>query len=126
AAAAAARISRQEELSNVTGPLTTLSMASYVAAFFAFISPYSAAVPVLSQIPPISALVMPIRMARGDAAGWEIALSLVLMVILIGALVWLAARVYEGSILRMGAKVSLRDALSGSPTRSVGADRVSR
>lgn len=114
AAAAAARISRQEELSNVTGPLTTLSMASYVAAFFAFMSPASAAVPVLSLIPPISALVMPIRMARGDAAGWEIATSLGLMVALIGVLVWLAARIYDGAVLRMGAKVSLRDALSSS------------
>lgn len=113
AAAAAARISRQEEVQNVTGPLTTISMVSYIAAFFAFMSPANPMVPVISLIPPFSALVMPIRMARGDAAGWEIAASLGLMALLILAVIWLAARVYDGAVLRMGAKVSFRDAMSG-------------
>lgn len=114
AAAAAARVSRQEELQNVTTPMTMLMMVSYFASFFAFISPESPIASITSVVPPFSALVMPIRMARGDAAGWEIGLALALMVALIAVLVVLAARVYEGAVLRMGAKVSLRDALTAS------------
>ncbi|WP_051426022.1 ABC transporter permease [Jiangella gansuensis] len=109
--AAAARVSRQEELQNVTTPVTMLTMVSYFASFFAFLSPESPIASVTSIVPPFSALVMPIRMARGDAAGWEVGLALALMLALIAVLVLLAARVYEGAVLRMGAKVSLRDAL---------------
>ena len=114
AAAAAARISRQEELQNVTTPVTMLTMISYFASFLAFLSPGSTLVDVVSVIPPFSALVMPIRMAYGDAAAWEVALSLVLMLALIAALIALAARIYEGAVLRMGSKVPMREALAGS------------
>ncbi|TDD96757.1 ABC transporter permease [Jiangella asiatica] len=111
-AAAAARVSRQEELQNVTTPVNTVMMVSYFAAFFAFMSPDSPIASVASIVPPFSALVMPIRMARGDAAGLEVGLALVFMLALISVLVVLAARVYEGAVLRMGAKVSFRDALA--------------
>lgn len=109
-AAAAARISRQEDLQNVTTPVNTLMMVSYFGAFFVFLNPDTPAAGVLSIVPPFSALIMPLRMARGDAAGWEIALALGLMLALIAVLVVLAARIYEGAVLRMGAKVSLKDA----------------
>ncbi|PSL03718.1 ABC-2 type transport system permease protein [Haloactinopolyspora alba] len=111
-AAAAARISRQEELQNVTTPVTMLTMISYFASFLAFMSPDSPLVGVVSVLPPFSALVMPIRMARGDAAGWEVGLALGSMLLLIVLLVALAARIYEGAVLRMGAKVSWREALT--------------
>lgn len=111
-AAAGARISRHEELQNVTSPVTTLTILSYFASFFAYTSPHNPLAETISVIPPFSALVMPIRMARGDAAAWEVALALALMLALIAALVLLATRVYEGAVLRMGAKVSWREALN--------------
>ncbi|SEE92601.1 ABC transporter permease [Jiangella alba] len=109
-AAAAARISRQEDLQNVTTPVNTLMMVSYFGAFYVFLNQDAAAAGVLSVVPPFSALIMPLRMARGDAAGWEVGLALGLMLALIAVLVVLAARIYEGAVLRMGAKVSLKDA----------------
>lgn len=109
-AAAAARISRQEDLQNVTTPVNTLMMVSYFGAFYVFLNQDAPAAAVLSVVPPFSALIMPLRMARGDAAAWEIGLALGLMLALIAILVVLAARVYEGAVLRMGAKVSLKDA----------------
>lgn len=109
-AAAAARISRQEDLQNVTTPVNTLMMVSYFGAFFVFLNPGSPAAGVLSVVPPFSALIMPLRIARGDAAAWEVGLALGLMLALIAVLVVLAARIYEGAVLRMGAKVTLKDA----------------
>jgi ABC-2 type transport system permease protein len=109
-AAAAARVSRQEELQNATTPLTMLAMVSFFASFYVFFNPGGAGPTVVSMIPPVSALAMPIRMARGDAAPWEVGLALVLMVGLIAGLVLVAGRVYEGAVLRMGAKVPLAEA----------------
>jgi ABC-2 type transport system permease protein len=109
-AAAAARVSRQEELQNATTPLTMLAMVSFFASFYVFFNPSGTGPLIVSVIPPVSALAMPIRMSRGDAALWEIGLAVVLMLGLITALIVVAGRVYEGAVLRMGAKVPLGEA----------------
>jgi ABC-2 type transport system permease protein len=118
-AAAAARVSRQEELQNATTPLTMLAMVSFFASFFVFFNTSGTGPLVVSVIPPVSALAMPIRMARGDAALWDIGLAVVLMLGLIAALIVVSGRVYEGAVLRMGAKVPLAEAWrSGRRVRS--------
>jgi ABC-2 type transport system permease protein len=65
---------------------------------------------VSSFLPPVAPLIMPLRIAGGNAAPWEIALSLAIMLVSIVAVVLLAARLYEGAILRTGARVKLSDA----------------
>lgn len=119
-AAAASTVSRQEDLQNATTPLNFALIGSFFAAVYAFNAPGSAATTVLSFVPPFSALVMPVRSAGGDVAWWEVALAVVLMLVMIAALLRLAARVYEGAILRIGARVGWREALRVRPreTRS--------
>ena len=48
----------------------------------------------------------------GRAAGWEIALTLALSLLLTAGLLVLTGRVYGNSVMRSGARVRLRDALS--------------
>jgi len=69
---------------------------------------------VTSFLPPTAPLVMPLRIAAGDAALWQVAVSLVIMLVSIVAVVILASRLYEGAILRTGARVKLRDAWRGA------------
>lgn len=109
-AAAAARVSRQEELQNVITPVTTIALVSFFATFYVAQNPETLASRVLSILPPFSALTMPVRAARGDAAPWELPLAVVLLVATIALLVVVAGRVYDGAVLRMGAKVSFGDA----------------
>jgi ABC-2 type transport system permease protein len=66
---------------------------------------------VTSYIPGISPLVMPVRQAAGDVALWEIALSVVLMLVAIALLVRLGGRIYAGALLRTSGKTKLREAL---------------
>lgn len=113
-AASAARVSRQEELQNVITPASMTIMVSFFATFYVNSNPDSLISRVLSVLPPFSALCAPVRMARGDAPLWEIGLALLLMLAAIAALVVSGARIYEGAILRMGAKISLLDAWRGA------------
>jgi ABC-2 type transport system permease protein len=53
---------------------------------------------------------MPMRTALG-APAWESWLALGLMLALIVALVWAADRIYRNSVLRMGTRIKLGDAL---------------
>ena len=112
-AAGAARVSRQEDLQSVTTPGTLLVLVSFFASFYVSDSPDSTAAKVLGILPPFSALVAPVREAGGSAAWWEAPLAVALMLLAVAGLVVLAARVYEGSVLRMGGTVGLREALRG-------------
>jgi ABC-2 type transport system permease protein len=114
-AVAGAIVSRQEELQNTAAPLNLLMVASFFVAFSSSVGGGdSTLAKVSSFLPPVAPLVMPVRIAGGDAALWEIALSLVIMVVSTVAVVVLASRLYEGAILRTGARVKLRDAWRGA------------
>jgi ABC-2 type transport system permease protein len=112
-AAGAARVSRQEDLQAVTTPGTLLVLASFFASFSVSDSPDSTAGRVLGLLPPFSALVAPVRAVGGSAAEWEAPVAVALMLLAVAGLIVLAARVYEGSVLRMGGTVGLREALRG-------------
>lgn len=109
-AAMAARVSRQEDLQNVTGPFTLLLVMSFLASLQATDDPDGVLTRVLAVVPPFSALVNPPRVAVGDAAAWEVVLAVVLMLLAVAVLVVVAGRLYEGAVLRTGGRVGLRDA----------------
>jgi ABC-2 type transport system permease protein len=110
-AVAGAIVSRQEELQNTATPLNLLLLASFFVAFSSSVGGADSTLSrVSSFLPPVAPMVMPLRIAGGDAAMLEVALSLGIMLVSIVAVVLLAARLYEGAILRTGARVKLRDA----------------
>jgi ABC-2 type transport system permease protein len=110
-AVAGAIVSRQEELQNTATPLNLLMVASFFVAFTSSVSGGDTTLAKVSSfLPPVAPLVMPVRIAGGDTAMWEVALSLGIMLASIVAVVLLAARLYEGAILRTGARVKLGDA----------------
>ena len=55
-------------------------------------------------------MVMPVRSAVGDVSAWEVALAIGLLVVAVYALTLLGGRIYQGAILKLGSKVSLREA----------------
>lgn len=111
-AALASLVSRQEEVQNVTAPLTIVLVGSFFIAITALGSAGNMFVQVVSFVPPFSAMVMPIRWASGDAALWQVGVSMLLMVIAVVALVRLAGWIYAGAVLRSGPRVRLREALA--------------
>lgn len=72
--------------------------------------PDSTVARIASLLPISSALAMPVRMVLGSAAVREIVASLVLVIGSTALPIPLAGRLYTGAILRIGAKVKLRDA----------------
>jgi ABC-2 type transport system permease protein len=66
---------------------------------------------VTSFVPGMSPLVMPVRQAAGEAALWEVALAVVLMLLAIALAVRLGGRVYAGALLRTSGRTKIREAL---------------
>jgi ABC-2 type transport system permease protein len=63
-----------------------------------------------SLFPPTSPMVMPVRAIAGTVPLWEVALSVLIILIATHGLIRLGHRLYRGSILRIGAKVRRREA----------------
>jgi ABC-2 type transport system permease protein len=111
-AAAGALVSRQEDVGAVSMPLMMLIIIPYVIGISTLpANPDSSLVGTLSIIPLFSPTLMPMRLAMGVAPAWEAILAVVLTALLIAALVGLTGRVYRNAIMRVGARVRLRDAL---------------
>lgn len=118
-AALASLVSRQEEVSGVMLPVTATLMVSYFLAFFVTASSDGRLAQVLAIVPPVSSLAMPARVAGGDVPGWQIALSLALLVVAAALVLLLAARVYRAAVLHSGSRVGLRAAWKGEAAASL-------
>lgn len=108
-AAAAARVSRMEDLQHVITPMTSLMIASFFVALVLGQSDGSLA-QLLAYVPPFSTMLQPMLTAGGEVSVWQ---NLLAAGIAVAALVFLmsaAARMYENAVLRTGGKVSVKDA----------------
>ncbi len=111
-AAAGALVSRQEDAGGVTAPIMMMIIVPYVIGVSVLPGdPDSVLVTVLALIPLFSPLLMPMLIAIGGAAVWQVALALVLTVALLVVLVWLTGRVYGNAVTRSGTRVRLSEAL---------------
>jgi ABC-2 type transport system permease protein len=115
-AAAGSLVSRQEELQNVTTPLTMVVLVGFFLAFAALNDPSSTLARVASFIPPVAPMVMPARITLGEVAPWEVVASAAVCLASIAVLIPLAARLYRGAILRTGTRVRLFEAWRAAGT----------
>lgn len=112
-AAAGSLVSRQEDLASVTSPLTMLVVGTYLAFFWMVANPDNPLAIALSIIPPFAPILMPARIATGDAALWQVVVAVLLTLFEIAVLNALAARIYANSVMRIGTRVSLAQAWRG-------------
>jgi ABC-2 type transport system permease protein len=110
-AAAGAMVSRQEDVGATTMPLTMLILLPYFLVIFLNNNPV--ALTVRSYVPFSAPVAMPLRIYLGQAQWWEPVLALVILIATCAGAIWVGARIYRNSLLRMGARVKLGDALAG-------------
>jgi len=109
-AAAASMVSRQEDIGSTTTPLTMLVMAPYFLVIFFFDNPL--VLGIMSYVPFSAPVGMPMRLFLGTAQWWEPLLSLAILIATCVAAILVGARIYENSLLRMGGRVKLSEALA--------------
>lgn len=114
-AAAGALVSRQEEVQFVTLPIGMPLLIGYLLVYAAIASPNATWLKVASFLPPLTATLMPARIALGHIAWWELPLAALIMVASIYGMVRLAARIYAAALIRGGARVGWRAALRLRP-----------
>jgi ABC-2 type transport system permease protein len=101
-AAIGAMCSSEEEVQQVQLPVLALLMVPFVFTQMVIESPETTLSVSLSLVPFFTPLLMFARVATGVVPAWQVGLSLVLMVLAIGAVAWLAGRIYRVGILMQG------------------------
>ncbi len=110
-AAAASLVSRQEDLGSTITPVTMLVMAPYFLVIMFNDNPL--VMTIMSYVPFSAPVGMPMRLFLGEAQWWEPLLSLLILVVSCVLAILVGARIYDHSILRMGGRVKLAEALKG-------------
>jgi ABC-2 type transport system permease protein len=109
-ACAGALVPRQEELQSVTMPLTMAILVSFFVSFAVNDHPDGTLAHVTAFIPMTAPLTMPGRIITGNASALEVVASFAVTIAAAAALIPLAARIYEGGVLRTGSAIKLREA----------------
>jgi ABC-2 type transport system permease protein len=110
-AAVGALVSRPEEVQSVVLPVAMPLVLGYLLVFAAVGSPNATWLRVASLLPPLSATLMPARIALGHIAWWELPLDGLLMLASIILVARIASRIYARALLHGGARVGWRAAL---------------
>jgi ABC-2 type transport system permease protein len=108
AGALGALVERQEEAGSVLTPMSILLVATYVLAQSTAGTTLGAA---LAIFPLTSPIVMPTRIALGDASAAEMVASLVLGAVTVFVVLRLGAAIYRRGIVQTGRKLRLTEAL---------------
>lgn len=108
-AATASLVSRQEDVGSATSPVMILVMLPYFLVIFFNDNPLVLAI--MSYVPFSAPVGMPMRIFLGAAAWWEAPLSLAVLLGSTLVVIALGSRIYSNSLLRMGSRVKLREAL---------------
>ena len=109
-AVAGSIVTRQEDLQTTMTPLTILILGSFFIGLTATSNPDSTLATVASLLPFSSPLVMPTRIALGEAATWEVVASVAISVGATAAVIPIATTIYSRALLRPG-RVRIRQVL---------------
>ena len=107
-AAIGSAVENEADTTQLQMPITLPLMLAFFIALYAFNAPDSQIVWWGSMIPFTSPIVMLARIPFGVPM-WELALSIVLLVMTFGACGWLSAKIYKIGILMFGKKTTFKD-----------------
>nr|WP_239148845.1 ABC transporter permease [Streptomyces sp. SID12501] len=111
-AAAGSLVSRPEDLQSVLMPVMVLALAPVGVAAAAAGDLNADWVGIVQYIPPFSGLLMPLQASVSNVSLLQQLAAAALMAAATSGCVWLAARVYANSILKIGSAVRWRHALA--------------
>ncbi len=106
-----ATVSQESEVQQFSMVIVLPQVIGLALIVYILSNPGAWPVVLLSLFPPCTPIVMCLRMAAMAVPAWQLALSLVLMVVSIYGMVWVATRIYRVGILMYGKRPTLPEML---------------
>lgn len=104
-------VSKPEDIQSANTPVALITAVGFYLAYFTLTDPTSQLNVFAALFPISSPFCMPIRIMMGLASGWEVALSVAILVITIFIIAKVAIRIYSNAILNYGTKMNLGNLL---------------
>jgi ABC-2 type transport system permease protein len=108
-AAVGSLVSRTEDVGQAIMPVTLVIVAAFMIAIFGLNQPNAEFVVTMSFVPFFSPLIMFLRIGMSSPPFWQIAISIAIQLLSIGAMAWLAAKIYRTGVLMYGKRPSLKE-----------------
>lgn len=108
-AAVGSLVSRTEDVGQAIMPITLVIVAAFMIAIFGLNQPNAGFVVTMSFVPFFSPLIMFLRIGMSTPPFWQIAISIAIQLLSIGAMAWLAAKIYRTGVLMYGKRPTLKE-----------------
>ena len=108
-AAVGASVNTEQEAQQAVQPMLILLVATAIFLTPLLINPTSRLATVMSLLPFSAPIIMPLRLALGSVPWYELAASLVGVILACLGATWLAARIYRVGLLMYGKRPTLRE-----------------
>lgn len=102
-------INRVEEANQVIQPVVILIVAAFLLAMSGLQDPTAIYIKITSYIPFFTPMIMFLRVGMVEVPVWEIALSIIILIVTIFIFAWIGAKVYRGGVLMYGKSGKLKD-----------------
>jgi ABC-2 type transport system permease protein len=102
-----AMVSSEDDGQQMQWPVSMTFAMSFVLSTLAMENPNGVAVTILSLIPFFGPSLMFLRIAIGSAPAWQIAASIILLILSIVVVTWIAAKIYRVGVLMYGKRPTL-------------------
>ena len=109
-----ALVSRAEDASSASTPVTIAAVGSFMITIVTLNEPSGLTAKIATFVPFTAPYVVPVRFALDAIAWWEIVVAALLTISTAYFLIRVAGRIYRGALLSYGARLKLREAWSGA------------
>ena len=102
-------VSKPEDIQSANTPIAIITMIGFYLAYFTLTNPTGNLNLFAALLPISSPFCMPLRVMMGIASGWEVLLSIVILIATCAIIAHVAIKIYSNAILNYGTKMSLGD-----------------
>lgn len=102
-------VSKPEDIQSANSPVVILTMIGFYLSYFTLTNPTGDLNVFASLLPISSPFCMPLRVMMGLASGWDVALSVVILLAFCFIVARIAIKVYSNAILNYGSKMTIKD-----------------
>jgi len=102
-------VSKPEDIQAANTPVAIVTMIGFYLAYFTLTNPTGELNTFAALLPISSPFCMPLRVMMGIASGWEVALSVFILLITCAITAHIAIKIYSDAILNYGSRMSLKD-----------------
>lgn len=109
-----ALVSRAEDASSASTPVTIAAVGSFMISIVTLNDPSGLTAKIATFVPFTAPYVVPVRYALDAIAWWEVVAAALLTAATAYLMIRVAGRIYRGALLSYGARLKLRQAWSGA------------